>query len=1504
MATIKIFNNCFEDKYIEKQYDFSKNFLEQVENEINFNEYKEALVECYDSETGKTFYAPIEKDECNSVALFVNGQSVKEISKVEENDIVTVIFLPMGKNAGTFLANAMVGIALGMLALGFGAMALGATGLLLGAGVIIGGLLGGIAGLLATDIHLSSLENKKSYLGDKDSKKSPDVRGAENQSLLNNPFPVIIGKHAVTPYIIGDPYTEYLGENGKDSYVRVVYLVGYAPLKLTDFKLGDFYLAYNKAFGVDKNSADYPLVDKNTMLNGILKGTSINSNGDETGDILSKWKNNDITLEILQHNPNRQASVNYGTVYPYKVVDQQIGANILYINDSDLADEALVVYKMASFPNKFRTNGVWFTESCPKEFTINLDIPNGAYGTYTETSDNKSEVKYESIPLWFAIQWRPYGNQNASSDSEGRDYDNWNNITTWNGIDYSQIYNYEKFKQDAECHKGNIIDTSEKETTVTKQSLSNIQLYNECVDNKDGVLDSFSYKKEKVSGALFWSKYRIKLSVSNLATYFDTTGYLGYLGRETTRVFSNIRAFWTESKTSGGNFSLPAGTLFIDAIFKTSDEVPYIDASAVDEVTIQPVNEFTAHIYNYWYFKKGSIYCSGEYEWVDVKVKYIAVARKYAFCTPVTIYKSAGNWLGKSLCNFQPLTGEEGLNQIRLSSTITLTKDQCKAMLDSTNSIKGIEVRVIRVSPNYLDQKNSVSDTESAHSYSDVVNVISIVTKTFDEAKLRDEDSLVSETIMSEDDMKKVCLVAIKAKADASKNIDNQLKKFNCIAESFSPIWELGAVDTDSDEIPICKWLPENVHRVTKYYGYYKDNSYTIPCNRSLSAYEKEVSQSEYENARHNGYSWYKDEIGSNFTNLMKDIVFPKENYLITHNDVYADYLPIEAKKHNDSTAASSFMLALLGSQNGRVAFGYENIDLLSVADCWTEQQMVSDGSTFSDTVGAHSKGDKVECKFEANGYIYQRQPLQDLLKKIAVAGRCIYTYDEKGRIKLIMDKEADYTKGVISQQNCLDLQSSYDYSELPAGLRISFSDEKDGYETNGIYCWTDGNSISNYKGQIEDYSIPFVTNDIQCWMLGRYLLGCRILNREVLTAKVSIEGFDLAIGDIVNVNSEELLIGSGSARIKEVIKDSHYIYGVVTDGTYEYTGETEDVDGVQKSTQGISIMQPKGNISKKLVTFRLAENNHTIVLEDTNTVYKLQKGITNISLFEQPIEITDSLNNNFNFTTDDIALFGLYEKISAKYRIVKIKPNGKGTFTLTLNQYDEQLYHYGSALPVFKNYMTVPAPVADGTSLTNETITKEDITSIAENIVTKKAKSISNIKEYYLASELSDGVTISTSGWSDVPPTVSSEKPYLWNYEEIAYTTGDVTNTEPAVIGFHIQGRGVSSITEYYLASSSTSGITTDTKGWTTDMQTTSSNAIYLWNYEKTSYTDGTETKTQPVIIGKYSSSGGYLSYKWAVGNFDLNESQARNLTWFDSPPLVANGQCLYMATKWIEGE
>ena len=138
------------------------------------------------------------------------------------------------------------------------------------------------------------------------------------------------------------------------------------------------------------------------------------------------------------------------------------------------------------------------------------------------------------------------------------------------------------------------------------------------------------------------------------------------------------------------------------------------------------------------------------------------------------------------------------------------------------------------------------------------------------------------------------------------------------------------------------------------------------------------------------------------------------------------------------------------------------------------------------------------------------------------------------------------------------------------------------------------------------------------------------------------------------------------------------------------------------------------------------------------------------------------------------------------------------------------------------------------------------------------KGAGITSITEHYLATSAASGVTRSTSGWTTSIQTVTNTNKYLWNYETVTYTDGTTQDTDPVIIGVYGDtGVGISSVTEYYLATASSSGVTTSTSGWTTSIQTATATKKYLWNYEKITYSNGTTSTTTPVIIGTYGDKG-----------------------------------------------
>ena len=207
-----------------------------------------------------------------------------------------------------------------------------------------------------------------------------------------------------------------------------------------------------------------------------------------------------------------------------------------------------------------------------------------------------------------------------------------------------------------------------------------------------------------------------------------------------------------------------------------------------------------------------------------------------------------------------------------------------------------------------------------------------------------------------------------------------------------------------------------------------------------------------------------------------------------------------------------------------------------------------------------------------------------------------------------------------------------------------------------------------------------------------------------------------------------------------------------------------------------------------------------------------------------------------------------------------------KGGTGVGVSSVDVWYYQSTSATALSGGSWSTTAPTwSDGKYVWTKTITTYTNSTTDETtavcITGQKGSTgvgIKSVTEYYLATSSSSGVTTSTTGWTTTIQTITVDKKYLWNYEVITYTDNTTSTTTPIIIGvFGSTGKGIKSVTEYYLATTSSSGVTTATTGWSTTMQSLTATNKYLWNYELITYTDNTTATIDPVIIGVYGDKG-----------------------------------------------
>lgn len=241
---------------------------------------------------------------------------------------------------------------------------------------------------------------------------------------------------------------------------------------------------------------------------------------------------------------------------------------------------------------------------------------------------------------------------------------------------------------------------------------------------------------------------------------------------------------------------------------------------------------------------------------------------------------------------------------------------------------------------------------------------------------------------------------------------------------------------------------------------------------------------------------------------------------------------------------------------------------------------------------------------------------------------------------------------------------------------------------------------------------------------------------------------------------------------------------------------------------------------------------------------------LTNMNQFKYSIGV-----NNAAYTTERFSGTIGNSKFAIKTALVD-----SGSIPITISFLNE----FGQVITVRKEMTFVKSKKAiDAKSLdiTGENVFKQTGSTITPSSITLTAivQNISGTIQWQTMvgntwTNLSQGttanITTSTAGWSN---NILKVKAYVagTNIHDIMTIIKVSDGTNGA------NGKGIKSITEYYVLSTTNSGVTTSTSGWSTTVPTLTATNKYLWNYEKITYTDNSTTSTTPAIIGVYGDKG-----------------------------------------------
>jgi hypothetical protein len=236
-----VYENLLSERFVVKE-------IRGINNKKELSSYEEIFKEL----NLEGNFLVIENDEVKRYPECAKDMPAKEQSSKEASSeklgfnevnfketIIHVKRIP-GKDAGT--ASWWLG---GVMALAGAALTIFTCGL--GATIGVSLMIGGasvIAGKAIADIYKSpNVPDQRDALH---GKEQYGLHGGKNRIALGGKYPVILGRHIITPPLCGGYYTELSDNSGRgDMYLYGLLCVGYGQLSVKDIKLGVNPLATN-----------------------------------------------------------------------------------------------------------------------------------------------------------------------------------------------------------------------------------------------------------------------------------------------------------------------------------------------------------------------------------------------------------------------------------------------------------------------------------------------------------------------------------------------------------------------------------------------------------------------------------------------------------------------------------------------------------------------------------------------------------------------------------------------------------------------------------------------------------------------------------------------------------------------------------------------------------------------------------------------------------------------------------------------------------------------------------------------------------------------------------------------------------------------------------------------------------------------------------------------------------------------------------------------------------
>lgn len=371
---------------------------------------------------------------------------------------------------------------------------------------------------------------------------------------------------------------------------------------------------------------------------------------------------------------------------------------------------------------------------------------------------------------------------------------------------------------------------------------------------------------------------------------------------------------------------------------------------------------------------------------------------------------------------------------------------------------------------------------------------------------------------------------------------------------------------------------------------------------------------------------------------------------------------------------------------------------------------------------------------FYCDAVISQSEKKRDIIEKILKLCNASLIINNEGLYEVCIDKLEENPVALLNAENIVSFSFSKSLAKKVDGTKVTFTN-RNSWTVDTFYSMLDGGSYNYVDDTVDTLAIDYVTDYTHAYKMAQRQLRQRQLQPREIKVDVGHEGDYYPLYSTVLLQLPHLLQGLRSSVIKGI---EYNTLGAIT------KIEISDlVDFMQDTRYGV-IIQATNDFGHKMYSAEVI---------NTET-----SGSTRLLTFAEPLSldnesIVPERGNHLSFGTLDSN--GRFSKITNVMKIYGVEPNGKDGFTLSLRDYNPDVYAYtpsGVPIPSYKSNVTAPQNRAKSVTLNDLNELRNQMNKAIDGILIKP-EDIGNppIVENLSAVATETGITLK---WTSIPST------------------------------------------------------------------------------------------------------------------------------------------------------